>query len=1021
MMVTSWFNIEGVMNMVHFSSKWPFLIVILCLLLSSLGFGAEAPDPGAILVIHEFLAVNSNLTDVRPTPAVNIYTEVDGEREYADWIELKNRTTHTIDLGGWSLTDNPNDLVKWSLPTGVSIAAGDYLIVYASNKDAEKYGYPFVDDLGHLHTNFELSINGEYLALVRPDGHTIEHAYDTYPKQRGLVSYGIAVNASQQTGYLIGVTPGVVNTDIHEGLVDEVHFSMPHGFYDQAFSLVLSCLTPDAEIHYTTDNSMPTQTHGAVYTNPISINATTCLRAAAFKSGHLGSMVQTQTYLFLDNVPRQATTPSNGRQATPSGYPSQWVSGSKSTAGDYQVDPDIANPTGEFGDLYAATFKDDLLAIPSISVVAPIEDLFGATGIYVNKSQDGTERFGSAELLDPNGSEVFNVNCGIRMQGGASEVEGGTTLNRWKCKKLSMRLMFRGIYGGRLKHAVFGSAGADTFDTIVLDSRPQNSWVHSDSLQRTRGDYVRDQVSSNTQLALGSYACHGRPLHLYINGLYWGLYWMHERPDASFAASYLGGNKKDYDVIKHVWHNSIDGDNHDYLAMFALSPTSRDHVTAFEKLQQKLDVPDFMDYMITNYYLGNGDWDHKNWYATHNRFDPEGRWRWHMWDGEHVMAEGERGWFGRHDNTGYRITDRAPTGLHWDWIQNTEYRMLFADRVHQHFYHNGPLTPDNFLALFNHLTNQIDRAIVGESARWGDYRRPEGPYTRDNEWLTECDRLRNEYIPNRRDIVMDQFTGAATQYHKNPAWVPSIDPPEFYVDGVPQYGGYASAAAQLIMSSSARATIWYTVDGSDPRLPGGEINTPAASSYTSVISLAQSMHIKARSRTSGEWSALSDATFGVTPVSENLRVTELMYHPQTADTEFIELQNIGGDAIELTKVRFADGVDFSFPSVTLAPGAVLVVVENEATFTAEYPGFSGTIAGQYSGRLSNSGETIELRDATDAVIQTFAYQDNWHPSTDGDGYSLTIVDPVADPSQWNHPNGWLPSSSQGGSPGEGDL
>ncbi|MHC4440019.1 MAG: lamin tail domain-containing protein, partial [Planctomycetota bacterium] len=207
----------------------------------------------------------------------------------------------------------------------------------------------------------------------------------------------------------------------------------------------------------------------------------------------------------------------------------------------------------------------------------------------------------------------------------------------------------------------------------------------------------------------------------------------------------------------------------------------------------------------------------------------------------------------------------------------------------------------------------------------------------------------------------------------------------------------------------------------DPRLPGGAINTPAASSYTSVISLARSMHIKARARTGGEWSALSDATFGVTPVSENLRVTELMYHPKTADTEFIELQNIGVDAIELTKVRFTDGVDFSFPSVTLAPGEVLVVVENEAAFAAKYPGFSGIIAGQYSGRLSNGGETIELRDATDAVIQTFAYQDNWYPSTDGDGYSLTIVDPVADPGQWNQPDGWLPSSSKGGSPGEGDV
>ena len=117
---------------------------------------------------------------------------------------------------------------------------------------------------------------------------------------------------------------------------------------------------------------------------------------------------------------------------------------------------------------------------------------------------------------------------------------------------------------------------------------------------------------------------------------------------------------------------------------------------------------------------------------------------------------------------------------------------------------------------------------------------------------------------------------------------------------------------------------------------------------------------------------------------------------------------------------FTNGFDFSFSSVTLAPGAVLVVVENEAAFAAIYSDFSGTIAGQYSGHLSNGGETIELRDATDAVIQTFAYQDNWHPSTDSDGYSLTNVDPVADPSQWNHPNGWLPGSSRGGSPGEDD-
>jgi hypothetical protein len=981
---------------------------------------AETPDPKASLIINEFMAVNSTLTDVRPVPAVHIYTHIAGERIYADWIELKNQTGSPVSLANWNLTDDPDNLLKWSFPAGVTIPAGGYLIVYASNKDSDKYGYPFIDDLGHLHTNFELSLRGEYLALIRPDGSTVEHAYRDYPRQRGLRTYGVTAQASQEIGHLIHATPGAANADIYAGIVEDVQFDHAHGFYDLPFSLALSCATSGATIRYTLDTSNPTQTHGLVYTDPILITRTTCLRAAAFKSDHLPSAMTTQTYLFLDDVPGQATHPTGDGQVTPAGYPDQWTSGGDKTSGDYQVDPDITDPAGSFGNLYAATFKEDLLSIPSISVVAPIEDLFGPSGVYVNESQDGTERAGSVELLDPLAAETFTMNCGIRMQGGASEVAGGTTLNRWKCKKLSLRLMFRGLYGGQLQVPLFGVDGADSFNTIVLDSRPQNSWVHSDSLQRTRGDYVRDQVASNTQLALGGLACHGRPLHVYLNGLYWGLYWMHERPDASFAASYLGGDKEDYDVIKHVWNNPIDGDNTDYLAMFHISPTSPDHVTAWHNLQEKLDVTDFIDYMITNYYLGNGDWDHKNWYATHNRFDPEGRWRWHMWDGEHVMGEGEKSWFGRPDNTGYRVTARAPTGLHWDWIRNDEYRMCFADRVHRHFFHDGPLTPDNFLALFNHLTDEIDRAMVGESARWGDYRRST-PYTRNNEWLRECERLRRDYIPGRRDRVLKQFTGVATQYPKNPAWVPSTVAPEFHVDGRPQYGGYASTQALLTMSGESQTVIWYTLDGTDPRLPGGAVNTLTAQEFSTGLVLNRSVTVKARARSAqGEWSPLSHATYGVTPVAENLRITELMYHPDPAGVEFVVLKNIGTEPLELTGVRFTEGVTFAFTGLPLEPGAHAVIVEDVAAFSSRYPDFQGVMAGAYDGRLSNSGETIALVDALDQVVQRFTYQDHWYPSTDGQGYALTPVDPSAAPDQWNHASGWRASSSLGGTPGMDD-
>lgn len=991
--------------------------LVVTLLTSSWLVRAETPAPEATVIISEFMAVNSTLTDVRPVPAVNLYTQVAGKRVYADWIELKNQTHAPIHLVGWSLTDDPDNPSKWSLPASAVIPASGYIVIYASNRDIEKYGYPFTDDLGHHHTNFELAMGGEYLALVRPDGQTVEHGYRPYPRQAGLGTYGIGATADQPVGYLIEATPGAANTDIHEGWVEEVQFDIPHGFCEQPFSLALSCATPDATIRYTLDRSTPTSTHGHVYTGPLVISQTTCLRTAAFKLHHLPSATRTQTYLYVDDVPGQATHPTGDQQVTPAGYPDKWVSGGDSTSGDYQVDPDITDPTGRYGPQYADTFKDDLLSIPSVSVVAPVEDLFGPSGIYVHESQDGTERAGSLELLDPNGTETWAVNCGIRMQGGASEVAGGTTLHRWKCKKLSLRLMFRGLYGGRLQHSLFGSAGATSFNTIVLDSRPQNSWVHSDSLQRTRGDYVRDQVSSNVQLALGGAACHGRPVHVYLNGLYWGLYWLHERPDAAFAASYFGGDKEDYDVIKHVWNNPIDGDNTDYLAMFNISSSSPDPVTAFDRLQEKLDVPHFIDYMITNYYLGNGDWDHKNWYATHNRFDPEGRWRWHMWDGEHVMGEGEKNWFGRPDNTGYRITQRAPTGLHWDWIRNDEYRMLFADRVHQHCFHNGPLTPENFMGLFNHLTDGIDRAIVGESARWGDYRRS-NPYTRNREWLTECDRLRRDYIPGRRNKVLNQFTGVATKYPKKPAWYPLIAPPEFYVDGDGQYGGTVASDSLLTMSSASNTTIWFTRDDSDPRLPGGDVNTQSASAYTTPVVLSRSVNVKARVRNSqGQWSALGNATFGVTPVTKNLRITELMYHPETTGCEFIEFQNTGTETLELSYVQFTEGVKFEFSDIVLTSGAVTVIVENRAAFSARYPQFPGIIAGEYSGRLSNSGETLALVDATNQVIQRFTYQDSWYPPTDGLGHSLTIVDAMADVDQWNQPEGWSASITPGGTPG----
>ena len=97
---------------------------------------------------------------------------------------------------------------------------------------------------------------------------------------------------------------------------------------------------------------------------------------------------------------------------------------------------------------------------------------------------------------------------------------------------------------------MFGDDPAESFDTLFVDARYNNSWPKRN--QASMAQYTRDQFACDLQNAMaGGYAPHGRKVHLYINGLYWGLYWIHERPDESFAAAYSGGKKDDYDTIKH--------------------------------------------------------------------------------------------------------------------------------------------------------------------------------------------------------------------------------------------------------------------------------------------------------------------------------------------------------------------------------------------------------------------------------------------------------------------------------------
>ncbi|MGD8499463.1 MAG: chitobiase/beta-hexosaminidase C-terminal domain-containing protein, partial [Phycisphaerales bacterium] len=613
------------------------------------------------------------------------------------------------------------------------------------------------------------------------------------------------VAASNRTmpQYFSAATPGQFNVAGALNIVADTKFSHDRGFYDAPFEVTITCETPWATIYYTTDGSAPSETHGYPYTSPIPIHKSTCLRAMAFKPGWMPTDVDTQTYIFLDNVISQSNNPS--------GFPTSWGG----TSADYEMDPDIVNS-------HRSTLKDDLLSIPTMSLVMELEDLFGSSGIYPNWGSSGVawERPGSIELINPDGSEGFQVDCGVRIYGGVGRRE----------KKKTFRLLFKRDYGPtKLRFPLFGANAADEFDTIILRANFNDAyvWGGSDS------QYVRDEFMRRLQLDLGGAAPYGDFVHLYVNGLYWGLFNPVERPDTAFSATYFGGDKEDWDGINST-RPTGESQTTAWNTLMNMVGQGLETNEAYQRLQGNnpdgtnnpehedyLDIENYIRFLLANYYGGNNDWMSHNWYAGRLRGPESTGWKSYTWDAEWVM--GMRS--GLNDNA---VNDTTTSNYllkpHTYLRYNTEYLMLFADLAHKAFFDGGPLyvdasnpgwDPDHPernrpAALYAELADLVEGAMIAESARWGDVQ-SSTPYN-INQWRNERDWVLNAYAPQRSGIVLQQL--------RNANLYPSIDAPVFYINGLPQHGGQTSSGDSLLMGNpNGVGTVYYTIDGNEARLP----------------------------------------------------------------------------------------------------------------------------------------------------------------------------------------------------------
>jgi hypothetical protein len=894
---------------------------------------AGTPD----LVITEILAAN-----------VSGLVDEDGEEE--DWIEIQNRGATAVDLAGWSLSDDPDVPGLWVFGSRV-LGPGQYMIVFASGKDRRN---PAATN--RFHTNFRLGNGGEHLGLYSPDSPRVfVSGFLSYPEQRNNHSYGY--DPGNNLRYFSTPTPGAANgMSSITGVVEPVHFNVERGHFTSPFDLYLSTDTPGATIRLTVDGSEPTDSNGFRYTNSLRVVSNAFVRAAAFRTNMLPSKAATHSYLF--NQP--------------------------------------------------ATIR----SLPIISLTTATNNLIGRTGIigmeggsragdglyitnnpltdYHNPSAHGIawERPVSAEFIRLDGQPGFQIDCGIRVQGSDYQRPRTTPTS-----KFSFRLYFRSDYGeGRLEYPLFTNTTVVDFDQLVLRA----------GFNDNVNPFIRDELTRRLSADMGAVASHGNLVNLFINGQYRGYYNPCERVHEEMLQAYHGGGV-DWDVISPSFAQSaegpgvVDGDRASFNALDTFINTQQvTNQAIYQQVTQRLDVVNFVDYCLLNVYCGMGDWPGNNWRAGKDR-GPNSIWRFYIWDGEWAM-----GIYGRvvtrdtfaengpgPDNSGLSSIGNSEIARMYQRLrQNPEFRLVWADRIHKHFFNNGALTDTNIVAHFNSLRAEMAVVLPGMATD-----------------------ILNPWVTQRRGIIMPQFQSYGL--------LASSNAPIFN-----RHGGQVARNFLLTMTASnlTDSVIYYTTNGVDPRVMFTGAVSPAASAYAGGIPLQNSTIVKARTLRSGtNWSALTEAQFDIGIFGVPVRITEINYNPPGGNGfEFIELSNIGATPVDLGGVFF-EGITFTFPAGTiLAAGASLVLSSDldPNGFAGRYP--TTTVAGRFSGSLANGGERITLRDRFGAIIVSVDYDDEngWPTAADGLGNSLEINDPFGNP---DDPNNWRASAQLYGTPGQGSA
>ena len=571
----------------------------------------------------------------------------------SDWVELHNSTGSAVSLAGYGISNNPKNPAKWVFPD-ISIEPGEYLLLYATGS-ADKA------QKKNLKLNFNISSTGEALFFFDPNGKLIDKL--SAGRMKSGQSYGR--DGSDNRFYYAEPTPGAQNGKGYEGITQLPAFSVTPGIYDNAVTVAITAGEGET-IRYTTDCTTPNAS-SEVYSGELSISKNSVIRAAAFRDGYLSGDVATATYLFRSDGVNHAlpvvtlvTAPDN-----------LWNSKTGIYATGDQFDPDAAS--------YADTLKSATYYQAKFATEEQVDTIW--------------EKPAAFSLFDDNGRQVFTQNVGIRIAG---------SFGRGRAQK-GFNVIARKEYGkGSMEYPFFQNRPYTEYKAVVLRAGAQDQ-------NRSK---IRDELASGllegTDINILYQAY--RPTVLYLNGEYWGVYFMKEKRNRFFVAQHENTeNNVDLAIGKGFKQRSY-GDNSDWVSLYEYA-TSHDLSAsdAYNYVAERMDVDSFRDYMIAEIYNGNTDTYNFQYYRLKG-----GKWKFIFYD--FCWGFQSPG----HETLAFRMgktpSDVCSAKLFAAMLQNKGWRDSFCRRFGELL--NTAFAPERVTALIEELYGYVEPEIKREREKF---------------------------------------------------------------------------------------------------------------------------------------------------------------------------------------------------------------------------------------------------------------------------------------------------------------